>query len=249
MMTSSNGNIFRVIDHLCWRIHRSLVNSPHKGQWRGALMFSLISTRINGWGNNDEAGDLRRHRAHYDVTVMRLNALPGMSLLIHKCPFCYIGENLPCVTQQISSLAPHVIHLDGIEKISLHVRTQSIPVSLSIFEFVDLGSRNWINKIFSVIFLHSFWICNHWQRTSLHPTRKNSMVMTHNHTNKEINMIITEFCVSRGQYDEYFFQEQVLRAGTSNYIPHTVGCNYLSLHLIHASGETLGIYLILKRKP
>ena len=25
-----------------WGIHRSPVNSPHKGQWRGALMFSLI---------------------------------------------------------------------------------------------------------------------------------------------------------------------------------------------------------------
>ena len=46
------------------------VNSPHKGQWRGALMFSLICTRINGWVNNDEAGDLRRNRAHYGVIVM-----------------------------------------------------------------------------------------------------------------------------------------------------------------------------------
>ena len=46
------------------------VNSPHKGQWRGALMFSLICARMNGWINNREAGDLRRHRAHYDVTVM-----------------------------------------------------------------------------------------------------------------------------------------------------------------------------------
>ena len=44
--------------------------SPHKGQWRGALMFSLICTRINGWVNNGEAGDWRRYRAHYDVTVM-----------------------------------------------------------------------------------------------------------------------------------------------------------------------------------
>ena len=51
-------------------IHRPPVNSPHKGQWRGALMFSLIYTWINGWVNNGEAGDLRRHRAHYDVTVM-----------------------------------------------------------------------------------------------------------------------------------------------------------------------------------
>ena len=46
------------------------VNSPHKGQWRGAWMFSLICTRINGWVNNGEAGDLRRYRAHHDVTVM-----------------------------------------------------------------------------------------------------------------------------------------------------------------------------------
>ena len=46
------------------------VNSPHKGQWRGALMFSLICTWINAWVNNREAGDLRRHRAHYDVIVM-----------------------------------------------------------------------------------------------------------------------------------------------------------------------------------
>ena len=30
-----------------WGIHRSPVNSPHKGQWRGALMFSLICAWIN----------------------------------------------------------------------------------------------------------------------------------------------------------------------------------------------------------
>ena len=45
--------------------HRLPVNSPHKSQWRGALMFSLIYAWINGWVNNREAGDLRRHRAHY----------------------------------------------------------------------------------------------------------------------------------------------------------------------------------------
>ena len=43
---------------------------PHKGQWRGALMFSLICIWINSWVNNREAGDLRRHRGHYDVNVM-----------------------------------------------------------------------------------------------------------------------------------------------------------------------------------
>ena len=52
------------------RIHRSPVNSTHKGQWRGVLMFSLICTWINSWVNNPEAGDLRCHRAHCDVSVM-----------------------------------------------------------------------------------------------------------------------------------------------------------------------------------
>ena len=52
-------------------IHRNPVNSPHKGQWRGALMFSLICVWINDWVNNRQAGDLRRYRAHYDVTLMR----------------------------------------------------------------------------------------------------------------------------------------------------------------------------------
>ena len=51
-------------------IHRCPVNSPHKGQWRGALMFSLICAWINSCVNNREAGVLRRHRIHYDVIVM-----------------------------------------------------------------------------------------------------------------------------------------------------------------------------------
>ena len=47
--------------------HHGPVYSPHKGQWREALMFHLICVWINGWVNNGEAGDLRRYRAHYDV--------------------------------------------------------------------------------------------------------------------------------------------------------------------------------------
>ena len=54
------------------------VNSPHKGQWRGALMFSLICARINGWVNNRKAGVLRRYRGHYGVDVMKCPVL-------HRC--------------------------------------------------------------------------------------------------------------------------------------------------------------------
>ena len=33
-------------------------------------MFSLIYAWINGWINDGDAGNFRRHRAHYDVIVM-----------------------------------------------------------------------------------------------------------------------------------------------------------------------------------
>ena len=69
-------------------IHRSPVNSPHKGQWREALMFSLICAWINGWVNNREAGDLRCHHTHYDVTVMILTSL----LIINLCWLSFYAD-------------------------------------------------------------------------------------------------------------------------------------------------------------
>ena len=66
-----------------WGIHRSPVNSPHKGQWHRALMVSLICTWTNSWVNNWDAGDLRCHHAHYDITVMFRNASLSLGQLYH----------------------------------------------------------------------------------------------------------------------------------------------------------------------
>ena len=65
-------------DYTSWWRHQieifsallAFFNSPHKGQWRGALKFSLIWAWINAWVNNHKAGDLRRHCAYYDITVI-----------------------------------------------------------------------------------------------------------------------------------------------------------------------------------
>ena len=89
--TQSWGNYFQsvsplqhpIIEAIKWKhfpryclfvrgIHRC-----QKGQRRGALIFSLICTWRNGWASNQNAGDLRRHGAHYDATIMGLDCLCG----------------------------------------------------------------------------------------------------------------------------------------------------------------------------
>ena len=61
---------FSALLALCEGIHRSPMDSPHKGQWREALMLSLIFACTNGWTSSRDASDLRRNRAHYGVIVM-----------------------------------------------------------------------------------------------------------------------------------------------------------------------------------
>ena len=57
-------------------IHLSPVDSPHKGQWCGAFVFSLICTLTNGWINNQDPGDLRLHHTYYDISVMKFIGPP-----------------------------------------------------------------------------------------------------------------------------------------------------------------------------
>ena len=71
MMASSKWKHFPHYWPFVWGIHLSPVNFPHKGQCRKVLVFSLICAWTNSWANYGDAGDLRRHRAHYGVTVMR----------------------------------------------------------------------------------------------------------------------------------------------------------------------------------
>ena len=71
-------------------IRRSPVNSPHTGQWRGALMFSLICAWMGEWVNNREAGDLRLNCAHHDVTIM----IPRIWSKLDQNKGCNIGSEL-----------------------------------------------------------------------------------------------------------------------------------------------------------
>ena len=88
---------------------RSRVNSPHQGQWRGALMFHLIYAWINGWVNNRDTGDLRRHRAHDDVTVIIFqDPYLHLTTLIFQCLYFIL-----VAAQFICSLWPDLQAMDG----------------------------------------------------------------------------------------------------------------------------------------
>ena len=73
MMTSSNRNIFALLA-IC--AGNSPVTREFPAQRPVTRSFDIFfDLRMNNsWVNNGEAGDLRRHRAHYDVIVMK-NAL------------------------------------------------------------------------------------------------------------------------------------------------------------------------------
>ena len=121
----SLGNGLNCDDVIIWKhfprywpfvrgIHRSPVNFPHKGQWRGALMFSVICVWINGWVNNREDGDLRRHSAHYDVIIMILIDLcEYFTHIIHGC-FTSTGRSCYCCGANEGSLRDGLNHDDVI---------------------------------------------------------------------------------------------------------------------------------------
>ena len=93
MMTSSNGNIFRVTGHLCGEFTGQRWTPPKASD--RSLMFSFICVWINSWVNNREAGDLRRFRAHYDVIIMSdLIILDELVMYLIQINSAYINELL-----------------------------------------------------------------------------------------------------------------------------------------------------------
>ena len=94
MMTLSNGN-FSALLALC---EGSPVDSLYKGQWRGALIFSLICARTSCWSNNRNASDLRRRHTHNGVTVIydnvQLYPISFHNSFCYPFPHCIVMWNI-----------------------------------------------------------------------------------------------------------------------------------------------------------
>ena len=123
-------------------IHRSAVNSPHKGQWRGALMFSLICAWINDWVNNHEAGDLRRLSAHYDVIVMNNRTCGRLGqrkkrIFWLQCAIICIRDNFIAINSVFLSIAQaniSVVHCIKMQQSSILAFAHSFfPTSLHVY--------------------------------------------------------------------------------------------------------------------
>ena len=97
-------------------VGNSPVNSRHKGQWRGPLIFTLIYAWINAWVNIGKTGDLRRQRAHSDIMVMFMHLLVSIvqatslhvQIIFVNDPKSLIGPNTFSYNKQIHRTNTHI---------------------------------------------------------------------------------------------------------------------------------------------
>ena len=151
--------------------HRSPVNSPHKGQWRGALMFSLICAWSNNWANNGDAGELTRHRAHCDVTVMRMYRLTYCPHDIWYRPIYmhiivagrYRDVNSCDVTNHLTMHTDNIIHQTPISSAGLHPHRCDMKMELTLScrvlpnhqSFMELNQRRRLSVTIYLNAMHS----------------------------------------------------------------------------------------------
>ena len=99
-MTPSNGSIYRVTGPVCGEFTGDrwipLTKASDAELW---CFFDLL----NAWVNNRETGDLRHHRAHYDVIVMQcvLNHNSHNHILCLKIVIVFARGNDNCILKSI----------------------------------------------------------------------------------------------------------------------------------------------------
>ena len=160
MMTSWNGNIFRVTGHLCGEF-TGPGESPAQRPVTQNFLFSLICAWIKGWVNNRKAGDLRRYRVHYDVIIMTCcthNASPsGRSLSLSMLKICLLLLNIPWCDrgskkQTMPSWLARILHRANHSwyhgKLNKHSGSQLSFASIcSHVSYIPCNTGPWVRKV------------------------------------------------------------------------------------------------------
>ena len=121
-------------------IHRSPVNSPHKGQWRGALMFSLIFV----WINDHEAGDLRRYRSHYDVIVMTgCGTCTWTALSWDKWRITTLGFILKLGTERFCDLMRHLKTTSSVQNVIRNNNCPKMGIKGTKEQYLTINGFTW----------------------------------------------------------------------------------------------------------
>ena len=111
-------------------------------------MFSLICVWINDWVNNRKAGDLRRIRAHYDVSVMHLANIIPADALMTRSPVT-IKKNLVFIVLVMTSLNGNIFRVTGLFEGSSPTTgglPSQMPVTRSFDVFFDLRLNTRLSK-------------------------------------------------------------------------------------------------------
>ena len=124
MMTSSNGNNFRVTGHLCGEF---TVPGEFPAQRPVMRSFDVFyDLRLNErWVNNRDAGDLRRYRTHYDVTIMQCYCCPWGLIQPDANTIC-TSSKLPCFLDQRYPNSPLQWHHNERYGVSNHQRLECL---------------------------------------------------------------------------------------------------------------------------
>ena len=105
-MTSSNENIFRVIGPLCGEItdHRWIPLIKAGDPELGCFIWSAPEQTVD----SRDAYDLRRHRPHYDVTIMSTTIQVVVILPSDESQYCLFAHaslrSLACFASMMTSL-------------------------------------------------------------------------------------------------------------------------------------------------
>ena len=149
-MTSSNGNIFRVTGPLCGEFtgHRwiPLTKASDVELW----CFLWSAPRINGWVNNREAGDLRRHHAHNDVIVMWKGwAKPEKIKKTQTIKRTHVNH-LDLNSRGLLSNRVYLNHCRGINRLNKHIRAKRGELLMSAL----IDAWGWMSNC------NIYWIMN-----------------------------------------------------------------------------------------
>ena len=170
---------------------------------------------LNGWVNNREAGDLRHHRAHLDVTVM--------------VPLSMQHSNTPT-----DKLSHWLLHSKGCDtEPQQEICTWFVFCCVLLWfdsRWFYLTHWGWVTYIYIYMYTCVTNLGHHWVKNGLSPVRRQAIIWT-NAVSLSIGPLGTHFSQIVFQIQTFLFQKMHLKMSSGKCRPF-----YLGLKVVNISG-------------